>query len=114
MLSALAIVCAPLARAACSNASINGTYGILSTGLNDSLQPASSLKQIKVDGLGHLAGIATKSNNGSIVTYILKGTYTIGTNCTGTAALTNQNNQIEHAKIYLNSVNLSGLTRVAS
>ena len=51
-----AIVCAPLARAACGNASINGTYGILSTGLNDSLQPASSLKQIKVDGLGHLGG----------------------------------------------------------
>ena len=106
---ALAIVCAPLARAACSNASVNGTYGILSTGLNDSLQPASSLNQIKVDGLGHLAGTATKSINGSIVTYTFKGTYTIGTNCTGTAAFTNQNNQTEHDKIYLNSANLSGL-----
>ena len=106
---ALAIVCAPLARAACGNASINGTYGILSTGLNGSLQPASSLNQIKVDGLGHLAGTATKSINGSIVTYTLKGTYTIGTNCTGTAAFTNQNNQTEHVKIYLKSANLNGL-----
>src|SRR6266853_6333737 len=55
--------------AACTNATIKGTYGILSTGLNGSLQPASSVDQILADGAGSLTGTATKSINGTIVTF---------------------------------------------
>jgi hypothetical protein len=40
-----------LAHATCSNASIQGTDGVVSTGLNGLLQPSSSVDQITVDGL---------------------------------------------------------------
>ena len=103
------LACVPLAHGACSNASINGTYAILSTGLNGSLQPASSVDQVTVDGLGNLTGTSTKSINGSIVTFTFTGTYTIATSCVGTVTFTNQSNQTEHDRIYLNSVNASGV-----
>lgn len=95
------------ARAACSNASIKGTYGILSTGLDGSLQPASSLDQITVDGSGNLSGTSTKSLNGTIVTYTISGTYSISSNCTGTAVFNNQSGDIEHDNIFLNNANMS-------
>ena len=97
------------AHAACSNASLMGTYGILATGLNGSLLPASSLEQASFDGAGHFTGTTTKSIDGSIATYKSTGTYSIGANCTGTATFTNQNNQLEHVNIVLNNVGTSGL-----
>ena len=90
---------------ACTNASINGVYGIISTGLNGSLQPASSVDQITVDGAGHLKGSSAKSINGSIVTFTFTGTYLISSNCTGSATFTNQTGQTEHDKIVLNNGN---------
>jgi hypothetical protein len=94
-----------LAHASCSNASIKGTYGIVSTGLNGSLQPASSVDQITVDGLGHLSGTATKSIDGTIVTYTITGSYNIAANCNGSAIFNNQSGQTEHGNIYLNNAN---------
>ena len=94
-----------LAHATCSNANIKGTYGILSTGLNGSLQPASSVDQITVDGLGHVSGTSTKSIDGTIVTYAITGSYNIATNCNGTAIFNNQSGQTEHDNIYLNDAN---------
>ena len=91
--------------AACTNATVKGTYGILSTGLNGSLQPASSVDQILADGAGSLTGTATKSINGTIVTFSFTGTYNIATNCTGTAIFNNQDGTIEHGSIYLNNGN---------
>lgn len=105
----LIIAACQVAHASCSNASIKGTYGILSTGLNGSLQPASSLDQIIVDGAGHLSGTSTKSIDGSIVEFTFTGTYAIATNCTGTATFTNQSSQTEHDKIFLNTVNTTGI-----
>src|SRR5208337_1646395 len=95
------------ARAACSNAIIKGTYGILSTGLDGSLQPASSLDQITVDGNGNVSGTSTKSLDGTIVTYTVSGTYSISSNCTGTAIFNNQNGDTEHDNIFLNNANMS-------
>jgi hypothetical protein len=100
---------APLAFATCSNASIKGTYGVLASGLNGSLQPAASLNQIVVDGLGNLSGTATKSIDGTIVTYSVTGTYSIASNCTGKATFNNQSNQTEHDNIYINNANSGGL-----
>lgn len=99
------IACGTLAHATCSNASIKGTYGIVSTGLNGSLQPASSVDQISVDGLGHVSGTSTKSIDGTIVTYTITGSYNIAANCNGTASFNNQSGQIEHDNIYLNNAN---------
>jgi hypothetical protein len=95
----------PAASATCSNASVKGVYGILSTGLNGSLQPAATVNRVVLDGAGNATGSATKSINGSIVTYTFTGTYQIASNCTGTATWTNQNNQVEHDNFVLNNAN---------
>ena len=105
LLFSLSIAGVPALHATCTNASIKGTYGIVSTGLNGSLQPASSVDQVTTDGLGHLSGTSTKSIDGSIVTFTLTGTYSISGNCTGKATFTNQSNQSEHDNIYLNNGN---------
>ena len=98
-------VMAASAGAVCTNASINGVYGISSvgTGLNGSGQPASSVYQITVDGAGNLTGTATKSIDGSLVTFSFTGTYQIAKNCTGTARFTNQSGQTEHDNFVLNN-----------
>jgi hypothetical protein len=104
MVFALSISGVSLAHATCSNASIKGTYGVLSTGLNGSLQPASSVDQVTLDGAGHLSGTSTKSINGTIVTFPFTGTYALGTTCNGTAIFT-QSGQTEHDNIYVNNAN---------
>jgi hypothetical protein len=105
LLSFIAVIAVGSAGAVCTNASINGVYGVSSvgTGLNGSGQPASSIYQITVDGAGNLTGSATKSINGSIVTFTFTGTYQIGKNCTGTATFTNQDAQTEHDTFVLNN-----------
>jgi hypothetical protein len=105
ILVALTIGGASLAHASCSNASVNGTYGIVSTGLNGSLQPASSVDQVTLDGAGHLSGTSTKSIDGTIVTFPFTGTYSIAASCNGTAIFNNQSGQTEHDNIYLNNSN---------
>jgi hypothetical protein len=109
LLFASIVVGSPIAHAACSDASIKGTYGIVSVGLNGSLQPASSLAQITLDGAGNLAGTSTKSIDGSLVTYTITGTYNIATNCTGTAVFNNQVGDIEHDNFFINTANAAGL-----
>jgi hypothetical protein len=99
------IVAGPAAHAACSNASVKGVYGITSVGLNGSLQPASSVDQITVDGAGNITGSSTKSIDGSIVTFTFTGVYSIAANCTGSATFTNQDGEIEHDNIFLNNGN---------
>jgi hypothetical protein len=89
----------------CTNASIKGVYGILSTGLNGSLQPAATVNRVVIDGAGNSTGSATKSINGTIVTYNFTGMYQIASNCTGMSTWTNQNNQVEHDNFYLNDGN---------
>lgn len=99
----------PTASAAtCTNASINGVYGIISSGLNGSLQPATSINRVVVDGAGNATGWATKSIDGTIVTYTFTGTYQLAKNCTGTATWTNQDNDTEHDNIALNNGNKGG------
>jgi hypothetical protein len=109
VLSMLAAVVAaiPAASAAtCSNASIKGVYGIVSSGLNGSLEPAAGITQITADGAGNATGAATKSIDGTIVTYTVTGKYSIAKNCTGTATWTNQANQVEDDNLILNNGNL--------
>lgn len=97
------IAAVPASAATCSNASIKGVYGILSSGLNGSLQPAATVNRVVVDRAGNAAGYATKSIDGTIVTYNFTGTYQISKNCTGTSTWTNQDGEIEHDNFYLNN-----------
>lgn len=105
VLSVFALVAAgsPAANAACSNASVKGVYGIISTGLNGSLQPAASLDQITADGAGNFTGSSTKSIDGSIVTFTFTGTYSIAANCNGRTTFKNQDGSTEHDNIFLNN-----------
>src|SRR5579859_483527 len=100
-----AIAAGTPAAQACTTASVNGVYAILSSGLNGSGLPATSVDQITADGLGNLSGTSTKSIDGTIVTYTFTGTYTVATNCSGTATFTNQDNQVEHDNFILNNAN---------
>lgn len=108
LMFAAIMVGVPAAQATpCSTASVKGVYGIstVGVGLNGSGQPASSIYQITADGMGNVTGLATKSIDGTIVTFTFTGTYTVAANCTGTATFTNQNNQVEHDTFVLNNAN---------
>jgi hypothetical protein len=76
----------PAAGAACSNASLSGTYGFLhgttdSTGVPNS----GAVSQITFDPTsGTFAGETTTSRDGVISSLPLSGTYAIASNCTGT------------------------------
>ena len=89
--------------ATCTNASVSGIYGIISSGLNGSLQPATSVNRVVADGAGNATGVATKSIDGQLVTYNFTGTYQISKDCTGTATWTNQQGATEHDNLYLNN-----------
>ena len=108
LIFATLIVCSPVGHATpCTLASVKGVYGIstVGVGLNGSAQPASSVYQITADGAGNVTGSATKSIDGSIVTFTFIGTYAIGSNCTGTATFQNQFGQVEHANFVLDNAN---------
>jgi hypothetical protein len=77
--------------AACSKASLKGTYGIawgwpqeLYDGNNNE---AFVVGQITADGKGNLGGTETVSYENSIQTVSVTGTYTVAANCTGTLSL---------------------------
>jgi hypothetical protein len=104
MLAATSL-CAPLAHATCTNASLKGVFGITSSGLNGSAQPAATVYQITADGVGGLTGSATRSSNGTITTFTLTGTYAIATNCTGTVTFKHQDGTTEHDSFVLDQGN---------
>ena len=95
------------AYGACSNASVKGAFGVLSSGLNGSGLPASSVDQVTLDGAGNLSGFSTKSIDGSIITFTFTGTYTVAANCTGTATFNNQDGSIKHDNIFIYNGNRS-------
>jgi hypothetical protein len=72
--------------AACSNASVNGTYGFLHDGTDSNGAPTSAaVTQLTFDSTtGTFTGEQTASHDGVIVTEPVTGTYAIASNCTGT------------------------------
>jgi hypothetical protein len=77
--------------AACSKASLKGTYGI-SWGWPQELYDGSGneaivVGQITADGKGDLSGTETVSYENSIQTVSVTGTYAVAANCTGTLSL---------------------------
>jgi hypothetical protein len=79
--------------AACSNASLSGTYGFLHDGTDSNGAPAAAaVTQITFDSTtGTFTGEQTASHDGVIATDSLSGTYAIGSNCTGTGTPTGAN-----------------------
>ena len=92
------------AAAACSKASLKGTYGI-SWGWPQELYAGTAneafvVGQITADGKGNLTGTETVSYESSIQTVSITGTYAIASSCTGTISIAP-----DFFNIYLNSSN---------
>lgn len=71
----------------CSTTNLTGTYGFQggSVGLNN---PGSGNGQMVLDGAGNFTGTETASLNGQIFSSVpITGTYTMNSNCQGTATL---------------------------
>jgi hypothetical protein len=91
--------------ATCSNATLKGVYGLLSSGLDGSGQPATSVAQITADGAGNITGAVTKSKDGTIYNYTTTGTYSMAKNCTGSATYTNQDGSPRHDNFVMDDAN---------
>lgn len=74
----------------CSNASFAGSYGYQSTGYYGSSQGTAlftAVGAITADGNGNLTGAETASQNGTMLSAQLTGTYQVTAGCTGTMQL---------------------------
>jgi hypothetical protein len=81
---------APAARAddhACSNRSVAGTYGYTTTGTRLGIGPVAGVGVSTLDRNGDVSGKQTVSFNGVIANETYTGTYTVNSDCTGTATL---------------------------
>jgi len=76
-----------LASGGCSNKTLSGNYGATIIG-NVSGLPLAELDLVSADGKGNFtSGSGTLSFNGSISTFTFTGTYTINSDCSGSASL---------------------------
>lgn len=97
--AALAVVAVPVlsgsaaATPTCSNSTLSGTYTFASDGWivsGGGTTPFALAGTETYDGAGNIAGVVTASLNGSVTSAAANtGTYSINSNCTGTAAFTN-------------------------
>ena len=72
------------AAATCSNASLSGTYGFLTSGTAVTGTPVTSLIQITFDPTtATFTSAETSSHDGVITTTPVNGTYAVDSNCTG-------------------------------
>lgn len=78
-------------KAVCTKAGMKGTFGFRGGGFSSSLSPYAWAGQIKLDGVGGVTGTETASFGGTIQTYSLPGTYSVNSNCTGTATFAGTN-----------------------
>ncbi len=72
-------------KAICTNAGIKSTFGFRGGGYDSSLAPYAWAGQVKLNGLGGITGSESASFGGTIQTFALTGTYSVSSNCTGTA-----------------------------
>jgi len=76
---------APLARAACSDATLAGTWGFTTTGTlivpNVGPAPVGAVGKITFDGKGNLTGKQTRSVGGQVAGETFSGTYKVTAGC---------------------------------
>ena len=93
------------ASAACSNATLNGAYGLIASGLSETDVSTVAVDRFVADGNGNLSGSGTQSGNGTIETVTFSGTYSVASNCTGTVTATNQFDQVSNYNFTLDTKN---------
>jgi hypothetical protein len=89
-LFALSVV--PNAQAQCYDRTLNGSFALVGTGdkvTGGNAGPRAVVGLLTADGEGHLSGFITKSSNGTIYQNLtVTGTYTVNSDCTGSATFT--------------------------
>ena len=80
----LALTAAPAAKAACSNATLRGTYSDQDTGTIVGVGPFAGVDVDTFDGKGHLMISGISSVNGNVSAGTETGTYQVNPDCTGT------------------------------
>ena len=82
--AALMVLGAGQASAACSNASLKGTYGVQTSGQSGSGTPVAGLYLLKADGAGKITGTAMQNKGSGAVSKTVTATYQVTAACTGT------------------------------
>ena len=89
--------------ATCSDVTLKGVYGSVSSGFGGDGTPRALVAQFTADGKGNVSGTGTKSKDGTIVTGTVTGTYSIAKNCTGSVTFTDQDGEIRDANFVLDN-----------
>ncbi|HXJ92699.1 MAG TPA: hypothetical protein VMT20_07425 [Terriglobia bacterium] len=84
----LVMLAAPGAQAtqSCSNRTLKGAYGATITGTIAGL-PFAELDLVNADGKGNFSGTGTVSYNGSVSSVTFTATYSVNSDCSGSASL---------------------------
>lgn len=81
-------------KATCTDAGVKSVFGFRGGGYTTpSMAPNAWNGQVKLDGLGHISGSESASFGGTIQSFPLTGTYTVNSNCTGTAVFSGGGSQ---------------------
>jgi hypothetical protein len=72
-------------KATCTNAGVKNTFGFRGGGFTSALAPNAFAGQVKLNGLGGVTGSESASFGGTIESFSLTGSYSVSSNCTGTA-----------------------------
>lgn len=83
-------------NATCTNAGIKNTFGFRGGGYTSSLAPYAFAGQVKLNGLGGITGSESASFGGTIETFSLTGSYSVSSNCTGTATFKGSTGNLAH------------------
>lgn len=85
----------PVAKS-CTNAGINGTYGYSIRGQIIGIGGFAAMGRFTADGNGNLKGSDSTSTSGRILARTVTGTYSVNSDCTGTAVITDQFGDVAH------------------
>lgn len=87
--------------AICTNAGIKNTFGFRGGGFTSALAPYAFNGQVKLNGLGGVTGSESASFGGTIDSFSLTGTYSVNSNCTGTATFNGGTGNIAHTNFVI-------------
>jgi hypothetical protein len=84
----------------CSNSTLKGVYSALLSGSVAGM-PFVTLDLVTSDGAGNLTGTSTSNLNGTVTTSTIEATYTINSDCAGTATFTMPTSQTQALNVRL-------------
>jgi hypothetical protein len=90
----------------CSNATLNGTYGLYATGTVIGVGPVGLVAVLKYDGQGAFTGTVLQKVNGNLVQFTVTGTYSVDSNCVSTdVSLTSTGLSATHTVVIVDNGN---------